>query len=88
MVIIACIIIWILCDIAEDSARDRSYYDRQQERRHQELLESENRRREHYSKRQREIEKRLERKSKTRTIVREIVDEQGRVIRETITEEI
>ncbi len=45
MVIIACIIVWILCDIAEASAKDRSYYDRQEERRHQELMESEERRR-------------------------------------------
>lgn len=88
MVIAICIIVWILCDIAEDSARDRSYYNKQEERRHQELLESEKRRREESAKRQKELEKQWERKPKMRTIVREIIDEQGRVIRETITEEI
>lgn len=89
MIIIICIVIIIFCDIAQDSARERNYYDKQAERRHQELLEA-----------QREAEEDDEydcdedypeirsRNKKTRTIVREIIDEHGRVIRETITEEV
>lgn len=88
MVIAVCIIVWILCDIAESSSKDRRYYDRQDERRHTELMEAERRRQEEYRKKQEELEMRWENKPKTRTIVREIMDEQGRVIRETITEEI
>ena len=71
MVIAICIIVWILCDIAESNARERKYYEKQAERRHREMIDSQ-----------------PEQKHRTRTIVREIIDEQGRVIRETITEEI
>lgn len=71
MVIAICIIVWILCDIAESNARERKYYERQAERRHREMIDSQ-----------------PEQKHRTRTIVREIIDEQGRVVRETITEEI
>lgn len=87
MVIAICIIVFILCDIAENSARDRTYYNHEAERRHRELMEI-----------RRQVEKPTvnvsdsskapKREKRTRTIVREIIDEQGRVIRETITEEI
>lgn len=82
-----CIILWIAYFI-DQASEDRSYYDRKQERRYRELLEAEERRLDEYYETQMEIEQLQKKKPKIRTIVREIVDEQGRVIRETITEEI
>lgn len=91
MVIAVCIIVWILCDIAEKSYKQRSNYEYQARLRHQEDMKQ---REEHWkdwneavSKNQ-EIGSKQTLHKKTRTIVREAVDENGRVIRETITEEI
>lgn len=90
MVIAICIIVWILCSIAEKSSEQISDCEYQANLRHQEDMEQRDRQWEELyeiTTRNQDTNIQSSRK-KTRTIVREAVDENGRMIRETITEEI